>query len=182
MELRVTESDLKGLYLIDLVIHPDSRGSFREAYQAEKLEALGLPHLGPVQWNISENLRPGILRGIHAEPWDKYIHVVMGEVFAAIVDLRTDSSTFGKVRTFTLNQTNALFVSRGFGNAYQVLTAPCAYGYLVNAHWKPGTVYSSVHYADPDLQIKWPLPIDSDDVSEKDQHNPTLRQTFPGKF
>jgi dTDP-4-dehydrorhamnose 3,5-epimerase/reductase len=182
MELRVTESDLKGLYVIDLAIHADSRGSFREAYQAEKLEQLGLPRLGAVQWNISENLRPGIVRGIHAEPWDKYIHAVMGEAFAAIVDLRTDSPSFGQLRTFILNQTNALFVSRGIGNAYQVLKAPCAYGYLVNAHWKPGTVYPAIHYADPELNIRWPLPIGSDDVSGKDWKNPTLREAFPGKF
>ncbi len=178
---RVTETDLKGLFVIDLVVNADSRGSFREAYQAAKVEALGLPKLGPIQWNISENLRPGIVRGIHAEPWDKYIHVVAGEVFAAIVDLRPESSTFGQHRTFTLNQSSALFVSRGFGNAYQVLKAPCAYGYLVNAHWQPGTTYPAINYADPDLNIAWPLPIRPDDVSDKDKKSPTLKEAFPSR-
>lgn len=181
-ELRVSKTEFNGLYLINLLVNTDSRGSFREAYQAQKMEALGLPPLGPVQWNISDNVRPGIIRGMHAEPWDKYIHCIAGEAFAAIVDVRPDSATFGQHRTFTLNQSNALFVSKGFGNAYQVLKALCSYGYLVNAYWQAGTVYPAVNYADPDLNIQWPLPIGPDDVSDKDKKNPMLREVFPGKF
>lgn len=181
-DLRVTTTDLKGLYLIDLVINTDSRGSFREAYQAEKMEALGLPKLGPVQWNISENLRKGIVRGIHGEPWDKYIHIIHGRAFVAFVDLRPDSVTFGQHRTFELDNTKAMFVSQGFGNSYQALEDNTIYGYLVNAHWAPGMTYPSVHYADPDLKIQWLLPIGPDDVSDKDKKNPTMREAFPGKF
>lgn len=179
--LRVTETELKGLYTIDLDVFADTRGSFREAYQAEKLEALGLPNLGAVQWNISENVRAGIVRGIHAESWDKYIHCISGRAFAAIVDIRPDSSTFGKHLTFELDQTKALFVSKGFGNAYQTLADNTVYGYLVNAHWQAGTKYPAINYADPDLKIQWPLPIGADDVSEKDRKNPTMREVF-GKF
>ncbi len=113
-ELRVTETKLKGLYVIDLIVHADARGSFREAFQAVKLEELGLPKLGPVQWNISDNTRPGIVRGIHAEPWDKFIHCISGQAFAAIVDLRPESETFGQHLTFNLDQSNALFVSKYF--------------------------------------------------------------------
>ncbi len=181
-DLHLTETSIKGLFHIDLVINADSRGSFREAYQAEKLEALGLPKLGPVQWNISENLRAGIVRGIHAEPWDKYIHVIAGKAFAVIVDMRPESDMFGKYLTFELDPTQALFVTKGLGNAYQALDANTIYGYLVNAHWQAGLKYPSVHYADPDLKITWPLPIGSDDVSEKDQKNPTLREAFPHKL
>jgi dTDP-4-dehydrorhamnose 3,5-epimerase len=181
-ELRIETTTLKGLYLVHLQIFPDSRGSFRESFQTEKMEALGLPKLAPVQWNISENVRPGIIRGLHAEPWDKYVHVPAGAVFAAVADVRPDSATFGQHQTFRLDQTNALFISAGFGNAYQALAPNTVYCYLVNAHWKAGTSYPSIHYADPDLNIKWPLPPAQDDVSEKDQKNPTLREAFPEKF
>lgn len=181
-QLQVTETKLRGLYIIDLLVHADSRGSFREAYQAEKLEALGLPHLGPVQWNISENLRPGIIRGIHAEPWDKFIHVIHGRVFAALVDLRPESPTFGQHHAVELDQTRAIFAVRGFGNAYQVLEPDTIYGYLVNAHWSPGQVYPSVRFDDPDIGIQWPLQPAMDDISEKDRKNPLLREAFPGKF
>ena len=181
-ERKVQQTELAGLYTVEIVINADSRGSFREAYQEQKLEALGLPKLGPVQWNISENLRAGIVRGIHAEPWDKYIHVIQGRAFSAIVDLRPDSTTFGYHKTFELTPNTALFVSKGFGNAYQALEANTIYAYLVNAHWTMGTTYPSVRFDDPDLQIAWPMQPGPDDVSEKDRKNPTLRQAFPAKF
>lgn len=181
-ELRVEATSLKGLYQIHLQIFPDSRGSFREAFQAEKMESLGLPTLGAVQWNISDNVRPGIIRGIHAEPWDKYIHVPAGAVFAAIADLRPDSTSFGQHLTFRLDHTNALFISAGLGNAFQALAPNTVYCYLVNAHWKAGMNYPAIHYADPDLNIQWPLSPGPDDVSEKDRGNQTLRETFPAKF
>jgi dTDP-4-dehydrorhamnose 3,5-epimerase/reductase len=181
-ELSVKETDLRGLYIITQAVQSDSRGSFREAYQAEKLEALGVPSLKPVQWNISENLRPGIIRGIHAEPWDKYIHVPVGSAFAAVTDLRPDSPTFGRYASFTLDQTNALYISRGFGNAFQALEPNTIYCYLVNAHWSAEVKYPSIRFDDPDIDIAWPLVPGSDDVSKKDRQNPTLREVFPEKF
>lgn len=177
-EPHVEQTAIDGLFLIRLVVHPDDRGSFREAYQAEKLETRGLPRLGPVQWNISENLRQGILRGIHAEPWDKYSHVIAGRVFAAIVDFRPSSRTFGQHLTFELDRTNALFVSKGLGNSYQVLEENTIYGYLVNAHWKKGQQYLGVAWNDPTLNIQWPLPVGENDVSEKDGGLPSFTEVF----
>ena len=177
-DVKVTPSDLEGLYVVDLVVHEDSRGSFREAYQREKMEALGLPPLGPVQWNVSENGRRGTLRGIHAEPWEKYIHVIAGEVFAAIVDLRQASKTFRQVRTFTLDRTRALFVGRGLGNSYQVLSDGTIYGYLISAHWNPALRYIGIAWNDPELGIRWPLPIGPADLSAKDSALPSLRQAL----
>ncbi|MBI2984654.1 MAG: dTDP-4-dehydrorhamnose 3,5-epimerase family protein [Candidatus Kerfeldbacteria bacterium] len=177
-EPKVSETDIKGLFVIDLVVHEDTRGSFREAFRAEKLEALGLPRLGPVQWNIAENLRPGIVRGIHAEPWEKFVHVVHGRVFAAIADLRPKSATFKQVKTFDLDRSKALFLSRGLGNSCQVLEAGTIYGYLVNGNWQPGQQYLGIRYNDPELNIRWPLPVGPEDLSEKDWGLPTLRRTF----
>jgi dTDP-4-dehydrorhamnose 3,5-epimerase len=178
-ELKVRETDLAGLYEVDLVVNVDDRGSFREVFQAEKLEKLGLPALGPVQWNISENNERGTLRGIHAEPWDKYVHMIAGEAFAAIVDLRPESPTFGRVCTFTLTQRNALFISGGLGNSYQVTSDGGTYGYLVNEHWSPDAKYTLVNYADPELAIAWPLDPGPTGVSEKDHGHPTLAELFP---
>lgn len=58
------------------------------------MTALGLEDFGPVQNNISFNASPGVTRGIHAEPWDKYISVATGKVFGAWVDLR-EGPSFG---------------------------------------------------------------------------------------
>jgi len=177
-QMGVTRSDMDGLQLVDLDLREDARGSFREAFQQEKLAALGLPPMGPVQWNISENVRRGVLRGIHAEPWDKYIHVIVGEVFAAIVDLRKDSATFKQVRTFTLGRTRALFVPRGLGNSYQVLSDGAVYGYLVNEHWRRETNYMGIAWNDPELNIAWPVEPRPGDISEKDMALPSLRQAL----
>ena len=180
-ELTVTETEIAGLFEIALVVNVDERGSFREVFQAEKLEKLGLPALGPVQWNISENYARGTLRGIHAEPWDKYVHMIAGEAFAAIVDFRPDSPTFGQVHTTTLTPASALFVSRGLGNSYQVTSDGGTYGYLVNEHWSPDARYTLVSYADPDLAIAWPLDPGPGGVSDKDRAHPRLRELFPDR-
>ena len=174
--MKVRESSISGLYEITLDVNVDDRGSFREAYQREKLVALGLPDLGVVQWNISTNTARGTLRGIHAEPWDKYIHVIVGEAYAAIVDLRADSPTFRQYEQFTLTPDNAIFVSRGLGNSYQTLTDDVVYGYLVNQHWSPEAQYTLISYRDPELAIPWP--VSPEIVSEKDASHPPLSQAF----
>jgi dTDP-4-dehydrorhamnose 3,5-epimerase len=173
-ELKVRPCAIDGLYEVSLVVNVDDRGSFREVFQTEKMEALGLPKLGPVQWNVSTNQSKGTLRGIHAEPWDKFIHVLHGEAFAAIVDLRPESPTYKQHETFTLNQSNAIFVSRGLGNSYQTLTDDVIYGYLVNQHWSPDAQYTLISFRDPQLAIQWPLPIDASLISEKDLSHPPL--------
>jgi dTDP-4-dehydrorhamnose 3,5-epimerase len=173
-ELKVRQTAIGGLFEVTLDVKPDERGSFREAYQREKMVALGLPDLGPVQWNISTNKARGTLRGIHAEPWDKYIHVLHGEAFAAIADLRPESPTYKQHETFTLTQQNAIYVSRGLGNSYQTLTDDVIYGYLVDQHWSPDAQYTLISFADPELAIAWPLEPDPRLISEKDLNHPPL--------
>jgi dTDP-4-dehydrorhamnose 3,5-epimerase len=174
--VKLRETSIDGLYEISVVVNEDERGSFREVFHAEKLGALGLPDLGPVQWNVATNNARGTLRGIHAEPWDKYVHMIDGEAFAAIVDLRPESPTFKRYETFTLTQANALFISRGLGNSYQVTSDGGVYGYLVNQHWSPDAEYTLVSFRDPELAIPWPiLPAIA---SEKDENHPPLSQLF----
>lgn len=136
-DLAVRETSIPGLYEIDLAVHGDNRGWFKENYQRQKLEALGLPHFEIVQNNISFNVERGVTRGIHAEPWEKFISVATGSVFGAWVDLRKGDS-FGRVETLTITPEKAVFVSRGIANAFQTLGPNTAYTYLVNEHWSPG--------------------------------------------
>ncbi len=179
--MRVEPTPLLGVFEITLDVLEDERGSFREAWQAEKMAEQGLPIIQPVQQNIAES-KYGVLRGIHAEPWDKYIHIVQGMVFAAIVDLRQDSPTFGTHKTFSLHSGNALFVPKGMGNSYLVTSESAHYSYLVTAHWQPGQSYPAVAYNDPDLAIAWPMSPEEMIISEKDKANQTMRQLFPDKF
>ncbi|MBU6389261.1 dTDP-4-dehydrorhamnose 3,5-epimerase family protein [Patescibacteria group bacterium] len=169
--MNVRQTEIAGLYLIDLDVHADDRGSFREAWQAEKMEQLGLPAFRPVQYNVAESRR-GVTRGIHVEPWNKYIHLAAGKVFAAIVDTRQSEPTFGKVLTFELDCHRALFLSQGLGNSYQALTDQVVYTYLVTDHWRPNAGYAAIALDDPTLAIPWPLPREEWIVSEKDTNNP----------
>jgi dTDP-4-dehydrorhamnose 3,5-epimerase len=180
--LRVTKTDIPGLFVIALAVHGDSRGWFKESFQKEKMVALGFPpDFEVVQNNISYNAQRGVTRGIHAEPWDKYVSIAVGSAFAAIVDLRK-GDTFGKVLTFELNPGIALFVPKGCGNSYQSLEDGTTYSYLVNAHWSPDVKYTAVNLADPDLKIQWPLPLEIAEISAKDKINPMLKEIQPMEF
>ncbi|HTK39826.1 MAG TPA: dTDP-4-dehydrorhamnose 3,5-epimerase family protein, partial [Patescibacteria group bacterium] len=126
-ELRVTQTDIPGLLHIDVVLHGDERGWFKESFQREKLVALGFPaDFNDVQNNVSSNIEAGVTRGIHAEPWNKYITLTRGMVYVAIVDLRA-GDTFGRVEEFTLTPAQALYVPKGCGNSYQTLTPDVEY-------------------------------------------------------
>ena len=74
-ELQLHTTEIPGLFVLDLPLHGDSRGWFKENYQKEKMEALGLPPFDVVQNNFSYNLERGVTRGLHAEPWEKFISV-----------------------------------------------------------------------------------------------------------
>lgn len=174
-KLTSRETSIPGLLIFDLPVIGDNRGWFKENWQREKMTALGLPDFGPIQNNISFNKTVGVTRGIHAEPWDKYISLGNGKVFAALVDLRPDGN-FGAVETLEIAPDTAIFVPKGVGNSFQTLEEDTVYTYLVNAHWSPEAKYTFVNLADEDLAIKWPIPLDSAELSEKDKNHPRLSE------
>ena len=180
-QLSVQETGIAGLKVLDLTVHGDSRGWFKENWQRAKMVGLGIPDLRIVQNNVSFNAERGVTRGIHAEPWDKFISVVTGSVFGAWVDLREGSATFGKVFTCTLDPSKAIFVPRGVGNSFQALEDGTVYNYLVNAHWSAELkkTYTFVNLADPDLAIDWPIPLSECELSEADQAHPMLADVKP---
>ena len=179
-ELKAERTNIPGMLVFDLPVHGDSRGWFKENWQRAKQLELGLPDLGPVQNNISFNAERGVTRGIHAEPWDKYISVATGSVFGAWVDLRPGKS-FGEVYTCVIDPSKAIYVPRGVGNSFQALEDGTAYTYLVNAHWSAELkkTYTFVNLADPELGIDWPIPLDKCELSEADKAHPMLKDALP---
>jgi len=174
-ELKSRKTDIDGLIEFDLVVNPDGRGWFKENFQKQKLVDMGLPaDFEVVQNNISYNEKTGVTRGIHAEPWDKYISIAKGSVFAAIVDLRKGDN-FGRLETFTLNPGKTIYVPKGCGNAFQTLEPDTIYIYLVNAYWSPEAQYTFVNLADKTLNIEWPISLDKAKISEKDLKHPRLK-------
>lgn len=182
----VHKTKFEGMLVFDLNIFEDKRGVFTEVWQTEAMQELGLPALDPKQLGISRSHK-GAIRAIHAEPYDKVIHVVEGKIFVAMVDLRTDSATFGEVDTFELDNTKMLFIPNGVGNSFQAISdEDVIYVYCVTGVWSADKAYSgqyvAVNYADSDLAIKWPILDGKEIVSLKDQQNKTMRELFPEKY
>lgn len=180
-DLAVRETAIPGLFEVDLVLLGDTRGWFKENYQKAKMEALGLPHFEVVQNNFSFNAEKGVTRGLHAEPWEKFVSLANGKVFCAWVDLRQGPG-FGKVLTMELTPAKAVFVPRGVANGYQTLEENITYTYLVNAHWSADAKYAAVNLFDPALKVNWPIAEAEAIVSDKDKNNPLLRDVQPMEF
>ncbi|MFZ2560179.1 MAG: dTDP-4-dehydrorhamnose 3,5-epimerase family protein [Candidatus Nanoperiomorbaceae bacterium] len=177
-------SAIPGMIEFDLTVHGDSRGWFKENFQKEKFSEIGFPADSffadhKLQNNISFSHK-NVLRGLHAEPWDKFISIADdGEVLGAWVDLRA-GATFGHTYQTKLTASKGILVPRGVANGFQVLSDHAAYSYLVNDYWalelKPK--YAFVNYADPTLGIKWHNLKDAE-VSEADKHHPLLKDVTP---
>jgi len=178
MDLAAHKTPIPGLFVVDLPVHGDNRGWFKENWQRQKMTALGIPDFGPVQNNISFNNEIGTTRGIHAEPWDKWVSVATGRIFGAWVDLR-EGPTFGTLFTAEVGVGTAVFVPRGVGNSYQTLEPSTAYTYLVNRHWSQSARYSYVNLADESLNIEWPIPLSSSEISVKDRDHPGINDVPP---
>ena len=174
-ELTVTTTPIPGLLVVHLPVHGDNRGWFKENWQRAKMVALGLPDFEPVQNNMSFNDAVGTTRGIHAEPWDKFVSAAQGRYFGAWVDLRAGDS-YGTVFTIEVDESVAVYVPRGVGNAYQTLTPNVTYSYLVNDHWSADSIgsYSYLNLADETVAIDWPIPLDQVAISDKDKAHPRL--------
>lgn len=171
-------TEIPGIIELNLAVFGDNRGWFKENWQREKMTKLGLPDFKPIQNNISFNESRGTTRGIHAEPWDKFISVGSGSVFGAWVDLRA-GETFGNVYTTTLDPSKAIFIPRGVANAFQTLEDNTVYTYLVNDHWYADAEYKFVNLADESLSINWPIALDNAVLSDKDKLHPNLKDIEP---
>lgn len=174
---------IPGMIEFDIPVHGDNRGWFKENFQKEKMMPLGFPESffkeNKLQNNVSLS-RKGVLRGLHAEPWDKYISVAdNGRVLGAWVDLR-EGASFGHGYQTIIDASKGIYVPRGVANGFQVLSDTVSYSYLVNDYWaldlKPNYVF--VNYADPALGIKW-NDVENAEVSEADKNHPLLKDVVP---
>lgn len=179
-DLTIESTAIPGLRLVSMPVHGDARGWFKENWQREKMIAQGLPDFRPVQNNISFNTKAGTTRGIHAEPWDKYISLGAGRIFGAWVDLR-EGPTYGTLVTAVITPEKAVFVPRGVANAFQTLEDNTVYSYLVTDHWSASAHanYTFINLADPDINVPWPIPLENAEISAKDTEHPLLKDIRP---
>lgn len=177
-QIKVTETDIEGLYVIEPTVHGDDRGYFMETYNYNDMAENGL-NMTFVQDNQSRSTK-GVLRGLHFQkqfPQGKLVRVIRGEVFDVAVDLRKNSGTFGKWHGVTLSEENKkqFYISPGFAHGFLVLSDAAEFCYKCTDFYHPGDE-GGIIWNDPDIGIEWPeidVPIL---LSEKDETQPNIRE------
>ena len=174
--MRVIETALAGVLLVEPTIYRDHRGFFVETFHAPRYAAVGITDPF-VQDNHSRSVKH-TLRGLHwqiDEPQAKLIRVIEGEIFDVAVDVRPESPTFGKWAGAVLSADNFLqcYVPPGFAHGFCVLSD------LAQVEYKCTAVYNAsgergLAWNDPDVAIAWP--VDAPLLSARDQQHPTLRE------
>jgi len=157
--MKIINTDIPDVKLIEPKVFPDDRGFFMETYQKRAFAEAGLP-TEFVQDNHSGS-RQGILRGLHyqlKQSQGKLVRVVVGEVFDAAVDLRKSSPTFGKWTGAVLSAENRreLWVPPGFGHGYYVLSDWAEFVYKVTDFYAPEWE-RTILWNDPQIGVQWPL-------------------------
>lgn len=157
-QIKVTKCPIEGLYIIEPAVHGDSRGYFMETYNQKDMQEAGL-NMVFVQDNQSMSTK-GVLRGLHFQkefPQGKLVRAIKGRVFDVAVDLRSDSSTYGKWFGVELSEENKkqFYISEGFAHGFLVLSETAEFCYKVTDFYHPGDE-GGLAWNDPDINIQWP--------------------------
>lgn len=178
--VKVQETSIHGVKLIQPEPRPDERGFFVRVFDAELYAEAGIDHTRLVQENQSRSRRRTI-RGLHTRSnltESKLIRCARGEIFDVVVDLRPWSPTFLRWERFLLDDVTfaQLWVPPGCAHGFQALSDVADVCYRVDAAYDP-TVDVAVLYCDPELAIPWPLPEPI--VSARDRAAPPLAEVRP---
>ena len=174
--MRILNTDLPGVLLIEPDVFRDPRGHFLETFHERKYREAGIPHPF-VQDNQSRSNR-GTLRGLHAQlqrPQGKLIRALQGEIFDVAVDIRPGSPTFGKWTGAKLSGDDfrQMFIPPGFAHGFCVLSETADVAYKCTDFYDRADEIG-LRWNDPTVGIAWPIrdPL----LSEKDAALPTLSQ------
>ncbi|WP_018879388.1 dTDP-4-dehydrorhamnose 3,5-epimerase [Thioalkalivibrio sp. ALE9] len=172
--MKITETSLPGVLVVEPKIFGDSRGYFLETYQRDRYAEAGIPDQF-VQDNLSFS-RAGILRGLHLQhprAQGKLVQVLQGEVFDVAVDVRRGSPTFGVWAGVWLSAENhrQFWIPEGFAHGFCVASDTALFSYKCTDTYCPECELS-IRWNDPDIGIDWPLVNIS--LSDKDSAAPAL--------
>lgn len=178
--MKVINTDIPGLLILEPVIHGDARGYFFEAFNQKDFdEAVGM-HVTFVQDNESKSSY-GVLRGLHFQKGDhaqaKLVRVVSGRVLDVAVDMRPGSPTFGRHVSVELTGENhrMFFIPRGFAHGFSVLSEEAVFQYKCDNFYCPESE-GGIAWDDPSLGIDWQLPAEAVKLSDKDRRNPKISE------
>ncbi|MCL2062537.1 MAG: dTDP-4-dehydrorhamnose reductase [Firmicutes bacterium] len=178
-DMKITQTELEGVYVIEPQVFGDSRGWFMETFRADKLRNAGLD-IQFVQDNQSYSAQKGTLRGIHFQNYpyaqSKLVRCVKGEILDIAVDLREWSANYKKWVGVTLSAENKkqLLIPKGFGHAFLTLTDDAEVAYKVDEYYNKGAD-GAIRFDDADIHIDWgeAEPI----LSDKDKAAPLLKDS-----
>ena len=173
---KFTETEIKGVFIVEPQVFGDERGYFMETYKEPDFKANGIT-CNFVQDNQSSS-KCGVLRGLHFQkhfPQAKLVRVLSGEVFDVAVDLRKNSSTYGRWTGVLLSGENKkqFFIPRGFAHGFVVLSDYAEFAYKCDDIYHPDDE-GGIAYNDSDIAVNWHF--DGNVIlSEKDKHHPNLK-------
>ena len=182
-QIKVTETKLQGIKIIEPQRFGDNSGWFMEVYQYDTYRQAGI-NCSFVQDNRSYSKR-NVLRGLHFQKkhqQDKLISVLCGKIFDVVVDIRKDSATFGQWLGIELSAENRkqLFIPKGFAHGYIVLSEDAEILYECSEKYYPDEE-SGILWNDKDLQIDWQIEDKEKLIlSEKDKKWQTWKE-FSGR-
>mgnify|MGYP001141982540 FL=1 len=172
------KTEIDGMFIIEPTVFGDDRGYFLETYHYDEFKKAGID-VTFVQDNQSKS-KCGVLRGLHFQtkrPQGKLVRVIRGKVFDVGVDLRKNSSSFGKWVGAILSDENKrqLYIPAEFAHGFLVLSYEAEFVYKCTDFYDPQNE-GGIIYNDPDININWPI---SDDMeiflSQKDRALPSLK-------
>ncbi|MDX9881839.1 MAG: dTDP-4-dehydrorhamnose 3,5-epimerase [Prolixibacteraceae bacterium] len=175
--MKIIETPIPGLLIIEPRVFADERGYFFESYNASNFEKYGL-QTNFVQDNESKSQR-GVIRGLHyqLEPHSqtKLIRVIRGTVYDVALDLRKGSPTFGQWYGLEVSAANKkqFYIPKGFAHGFSVLSEYAIFSYKCDHFYTPASE-RGIRYDDPAFGIDWKLSEAEAIVSEKDRVLPFL--------
>ena len=176
--MKVTETKLKGCFLMEPTLFKDERGHFMESFNKERFNSAIGAEVHFVQDNQSFS-KKGVIRALHYQIGEyaqaKLVRVLQGRVLDVVVDLRKDSVSFGEHIAMELSHDNKrqLFIPRGFAHGFVVLSDTAEFFYKCDNYYSPAAERGII-YNDGDLNINWFLPQEKFIISKKDLILPTF--------
>lgn len=173
--MKVIETSLPGVLVVEPQVFGDARGFFYESYNESRFREAGIDARF-VQANVSRSAK-GVLRGLHYQwpnPQGKFVGVLEGEVFDVAVDIRRGSPYFGRWfgAMLTADNKRHLWIPEGFAHGFCVLSDYATFSYQCTALYD-AKADAGVAWNDPTVGIDWP--VNDPRLSDKDRKAPLLK-------
>ncbi|MFZ5377002.1 MAG: dTDP-4-dehydrorhamnose 3,5-epimerase family protein [Patescibacteria group bacterium] len=172
----IFKTKINGLFFYQYKKHYDERGFFTEIAKVPHFnKAVVGVDFQPKQFNFSYS-KTNVVRGFHAEDWNKMVTIVGGQAVCVLADIRKNSPTYTQVEYFLMGTDleseygAGLFISRGIANSICVLNGPVSYLYAVDMLYedRDRTGDRAISLFDPQLNVQWPIPREKMIISQRD--------------